>query len=61
MIGSSDAAFRAGQMPKKRPTPALNAKATAMEAGEMRVFQRISLDRPIAADDAKDDADACRR
>ena len=42
------AARRAGQMPKKRPTAALKAKAIATDIGEMRVFHCITFASRIA-------------
>jgi len=48
-MGSSREARRAGHNPKKRPTAALNPKASATAVGEIRVFHCMTFESVIAA------------
>src|SRR5881227_344460 len=50
-IGSRAAARRAGQMPKNKPTAALNTNASRMASGEMSVFQWAIRDSTMAPPD----------
>ena len=56
-IGSSRAARRAGQMPKKSPTSALKPNATTTAAGEISVFHCITRASTIVAPMPEQDAD----